>query len=88
MNETNVLPGCPHCPVFAVWRCVQRLVRRFPRRYYKRFSCCRLTVWVFPFWWSGGDAVVGKSVGPITYLLKPNNSSSASREKENLDYER
>ena len=68
--------NCPKCPVCAVWRCVQRcvqrLVRLFPRRHYKRLRFGRLTVWVFPFWWTSGEAIIGKSIGPITFLLRAN----------------
>jgi hypothetical protein len=72
---------CPNCPVCAVWRCVQRLVRLFPIRYYKRFRVGSLIVWVFPFWWcqSQAETIIGRTYGPITYYLKANTSDDLPR---------
>ena len=51
-------------------RGLRRIARCVPRHYYKKFRFGRLTVWVFPFWWSRkqDDTVIGKTLGPITYL--------------------
>ena len=44
---------------------------KFSRCFYKKFSIGRLIVWVFPFWWSGGQTTIGKTIGPITYFWTP-----------------
>lgn len=63
---------CPNCPVCFIWSCVKRIINLLPRRYYKRFCIGKIIVWVFPFWWckSQDKTVIGKTIGPITYLLK------------------
>lgn len=87
---THTMNRCPNCPLCAIWCCVQRLIRLLPRRYYKRFRVGRFVVWVFPFWWcsSQEETVVGKTIGPITYLLKANAVARASADTKITTKER